>query len=31
MARVERQRKLAWWAMMAGAVAVGVGIGLVIF
>lgn len=31
MARVERRRKLAWYAMLAGAVALGAGIGLVVF
>lgn len=31
MARIERRRKLAWYAMLAGAVAVGVGTGLVLF
>lgn len=28
MARVERRRKLTWWAMLAGAVAMGALIGL---
>ena len=31
MSRVERRRELAWYAMLAGGVAVGVGIGLAIF
>jgi hypothetical protein len=31
MARTERLRKLAWYAMLAGAVAVGAAIGLVLF
>jgi hypothetical protein len=31
MARVERRRNLAWWALMTGAVAVGAAIGLVLF
>ena len=31
MARVDRRRKLAWYAMLAGAVALGAGIGLVVF
>ncbi len=31
MARVERRRKLAWYAMLAGAVALGGAIGLAIF
>lgn len=31
MARVERRRKLAWYSMLAGAVVVGAGIGLVLF
>ena len=31
MARVERRRKLAWYAMLAGAVAIGVVIGLMVF
>ena len=31
MAHVERRRKLAWYAMLAGAVAVGAVIGLVLF
>ena len=31
MARVELRRTLAWYAMMAGAVAAGVGLGLVLF
>ena len=31
MKRVERQRKLAWYAMLAGALSVGAGIGLVMF
>jgi type VI protein secretion system component VasF len=30
MARVERRRKLAWWAMMAGAVMIGAAIGLML-
>ena len=31
MARVERRRKRAWYAMLAGAVAVGGAIGLALF
>lgn len=31
MTRRERRRKLAWWAMMAGGVAAGVGLGLALF
>jgi hypothetical protein len=31
MARVERRRKLSWYAMLTGAVVVGAGIGLVFF
>lgn len=31
MVRVERRRKLAWYAMLAGAVALGAGMGLVVF
>ena len=31
MARVERRRKWAWYAMLAGAVVIGAGIGLVVF
>ena len=31
MARMERRRKLAWYAMLAGAVAVGGAIGLALF
>ena len=31
MARVERRRKLGWWAMMAGAVLLGAAIGLILF
>lgn len=31
MSRIERRRKLAWYATLAGAVAVGVAIGLAIF
>lgn len=31
MARVERRRKLQWWAMMATGVALGAAIGLAIF
>jgi hypothetical protein len=31
MARLERRRKLAWWAMLAGAVGLGAAIGLVLF
>jgi hypothetical protein len=31
VARVERRRKLAWWAMMAGGVALGVGLRVVAF
>jgi hypothetical protein len=31
MERVERRRRLAWWAMMAGGVALGVGVGLRLF
>lgn len=31
MARVERRQKIAWWAMMAAAIALGAGIGLVVF
>ena len=31
MSRTERRQELAWYAMLAGAVAAGVGIGLVIF
>jgi hypothetical protein len=31
MERVERRRRLAWWAMMAGGVALGVGVGLQLF
>lgn len=31
MAGVERRRKWAWYAMLGGAVVVGVGIGLVLF
>ena len=31
MARVERRRKWAWYAMLAGAVVVGGGIGLMLF
>jgi hypothetical protein len=31
MGRAERRRKLAWWAMMAGGVALGAAIGLVLF
>lgn len=30
MARVDRRRKLAWYAMLAGAVALGAGIGWVV-
>ena len=30
MARAERRRKLAWYAMLAGAIAIGAVIGLVI-
>ena len=30
MARVERRRKLQWWALMAAAVALGAAIGLLI-
>ena len=31
MARAERRRKLVWYAMLAGAVVLGAGIGLVLF
>lgn len=31
MARIERRRQLAWYAILAGAVVVGVGIGLALF
>jgi hypothetical protein len=31
MARVEQRRKIAWYAMLAGAVAVGAAIGLALF
>src|SRR5262249_16875902 len=31
MGRIERRRRLAWWAMLAGGVAVGSAIGLVLF
>jgi len=31
MERVERRRKLTWYAMLAGAVALGAGIGLTLF
>jgi hypothetical protein len=31
MDRIARRRKFAWWAMMAGAAAVGAGLGLVLF
>lgn len=31
MARLERRRSLGWWAMMAGGVAAGAGLGLVLF
>ena len=31
MARVERRQKLAWYAILAGTVAIGVGLGLVVF
>ena len=30
MERVERRRKLAWWAMMAAGVALGAGLGVVL-
>lgn len=30
MARIERWRRLGWWAMMAGGVALGVGLGLLL-
>jgi len=31
MERVERRRRLAWWTLMAGGVALGVGLGVVLF
>ena len=31
MERIERRRRMAWYAMLAGAVAAGAGIGLVLF
>jgi len=31
MVRIERRRRLAWWAMMGAAVAVGAGLGLALF
>jgi len=31
MARIERRRRLAWWAMLGGAVAAGAAMGLVLF
>ena len=31
MARIERRRKLAWWALLVGAVGVGAAMGLAFF
>jgi len=31
MARVEKRRKLQWWGMLAGAVVVGLALGLTLF
>ena len=31
MERTERRRKLAWWVMLGGAVAVGAGLGMLLF
>jgi hypothetical protein len=31
MERVERRRKLGWWALMAAGVAAGAGLGLLLF
>lgn len=31
MTRVERRRRIDWWAMMAGGATVGIGLGLLLF